>query len=43
MDRKTDKLKDWVFIGSIFFILFFAAPLAVFYIITIGGVRLLSW
>mgnify|MGYP001143364326 CR=1 FL=1 len=43
IDKKTDKLKELVFIGSFFFILFFAAPLAVFYIINIGGLRLISW
>jgi len=43
MDKKTDRFKDLGFIGSVLFILFFAAPLAVFYIINIGGVRLISW
>jgi hypothetical protein len=43
IDKKTDKLKELAFIGSVFFIFFFAAPLAAFYIITIGGVGVISW
>jgi len=43
IDKKTDKLKELVFIVSVFFIFFFAAPFAAFYIINIGAVRLISW
>jgi len=43
IDKKTDRLKDLVFIVSVFFIFFFAAPFAAFYIINIGAVRLISW
>ena len=43
IDKKTDKLKESVFIISVFFILFFAAPLAAFYIINLGAIRLISW
>ena len=43
IDKKTDKLKELVFMVSVFFIFFFAAPLAAFYIINIGAIRLISW
>jgi len=43
IDKKTDRLKELVFIISVFLIFFFAAPLAVFYIINIGAIRLISW
>ncbi|MEA1949482.1 MAG: hypothetical protein U9N83_19560 [Thermodesulfobacteriota bacterium] len=43
IDKKTDKLKELVFIVSVFFIFFFVAPLAAFYIINIGAIRLISW
>ena len=43
IDKKTDKLKELVFIVSVFFIFFFAAPLAAFYLIGIGAIKLISW
>ena len=43
IDKKTDKLKELLFMISVFFIFFFAAPLAAFYIINIGAIRLISW
>jgi hypothetical protein len=43
IDKKTDKLKDLVFIISVFFIFFFVAPFAVFYIINTGAIKLISW
>ena len=43
IDKKTDHLKELVFKISAFIIFFFAAPLAAFYIINIGAIRLISW
>jgi hypothetical protein len=43
IDKKTDKLKELVFKVSLFIIFFFAAPLAVFLILNIGAIRLISW
>ncbi|RZB36601.1 MAG: hypothetical protein SRB2_02097 [Desulfobacteraceae bacterium Eth-SRB2] len=43
IDKKIDKLKDLVFIISVFFIFFFVAPFAVFYIINTGAIKLISW
>jgi hypothetical protein len=43
IDQKTDRLKEVVFKISVFIIFFFAAPLAVFYIINAGGFGLISW
>ena len=43
IDKKTDKLKELVFMVSVFYIFFFVAPFAAFYIINIGAIRLISW
>jgi len=43
IDKKTDHLKELVFKISVFIIFFFAAPLALFLILNIGAIRLISW
>jgi hypothetical protein len=43
IDKKTDHLKELLFKVSVFIIFFFAAPLAVFLILNIGAIRMISW
>ena len=43
VEKKTDELKNFVFIISVFLVFFFVTPLTVFYMIGVGAIKAISW